>query len=388
MEYRKLISRNLRRHTLRTVLTVFGLTVALLSFCLIRTMVDAWYAGVKTSAKNRLVVRNRVSLVFYLPVSYRNQIAQVPGVAKVGKANWFGGVYKDERYRVAQFAVDENYLDVYPELLVDAGERREFDADRQAALIGEEVAQKYGIKKGDKIQLKGTIFAGMWELNVKGIFRAREPNTRTHTLLFHWDYLNERNRAEILRQPDHAGFFVVQLENGADPAKVSKLIDEKFANSYAETLSETETAFQQSFVSMSSTIILALNIVSMVVLVVMLLVLANTMMMSARERYREYAIIRALGFRGTTLWKLIVGEALSISAMGFVLLSVVLAVLFSIPPAVILGDLLQFFPVFRLNPQTVAISLLIAAGIGILAGSGPAAAIARTKVVDGLRRMG
>lgn len=387
LEFGKLILRHVLQHALRSTLTVAGMTVALFAFTMIHTMIESWHAGVEASAKNRLITRNAVSLVFYLPISYRDTISKVPGVRKVAHANWFGGVYRDERYRFAQFAVDENYLDIYADYIVSPEERKSFSQDRKGALIGEDLAQKYGFKTGDVIQLQGSIFPGLWEFTVRGVFHPRDANTVTRTMLFHWPYLNERNKAEILRAPDHAGFFAIEIENGADPAVVSKAVDDRFANSFAETLTETETAFQQSFVSMSSSIILALRAISLVVIVIMLLVLANTMLMSARERGREYAILKSMGFRARLLGLLIYGEALLLTLSGFCLLAVILIVIFSLPPRVLLGELINFFPVFRLNSLTVVLAFLAAVIVGCLAALAPARDVARLRVAEGLRRL-
>lgn len=384
----RLILRNLLRHPLRNALTALGIAVALLSFCLIRSMLDAWYSGVKVSAKNRVVTRNAVSLVFYLPLAYRSTIAQVPGVERVGYANWFGGIYKDEKIRFAQFAIDDQYLETYPELQIEPEEKEAFLRDRKGAIIGAELSELYGIEVGDTIQLKGTIFPGMWELNVRAIYRSRDPNMITRTLFFHWDYLNERNKQEIGRQPDHVGIYVIQLRHGSDPALISRAIDQHFANSFAETLTETETAFQQGFVSMSSSIILALDVISCVVLVIMLLVLSNTMLMSSRERMREYAILKALGFGTGRMAGLVLGEALSICACGLALLCAFLYPIFSLPPAAVLGELISFFPVFQLSPATVLLAVASSLAAALVAGLPPLRQVARAKVSEGLRNLG
>jgi putative ABC transport system permease protein len=388
MEFFHLVIRHLWRHKVRSFLTIAGVTVALTAFCLIQTMINAWYAGVRASAKDRLIVRNSVSLVFYLPIAYGPKIAQVPGVHLSGYGNWFGGIYKDENYRFAQFAIDENYLEIYPEFQLTPSERKAFAQDRKGAIIGEELATKYGLKVGQVMQIQGTIFPGLWEFTVQGIFRGRDPATRTRTLFFHWDYLNERNRQEQLRQPDQTGFYAVQLQPGADPARVAKAIDAIFANSYAETLTESETAFQQSFVSMSSSIILALHVVSGVVLVIMLLVLSNTIFMSTRERLREYTILRALGFREPQIARIVLGEAFSLTLTGFIVFCFILTFIFSASPATLLGDLAQFFPVFELNPAHVVWSFIFALGLGAFAAAFAIAQLRRTRLIDGLRRVG
>jgi len=188
-----LIWRNVLRHPLRSVLTALGIAIALFAFVMIQTLLDAWNAGVRQSARDRLWVRNSVSLIFPLPLSYYNTIAQVPGVNKLAYANWFDGIYKDVKYHFAQFAA-KGYLDVYPEFVVAAEESRAYEADRMGALIGVDLAEKYDLKPGDRITLKGTIYPGIWDFNVRGIFHGREPGKFTRQMLFHWDYLNERVR--------------------------------------------------------------------------------------------------------------------------------------------------------------------------------------------------
>ena len=387
MEFFRIIYRNVLRHPLRSFLTALGMAIALCAFALIRTLIGAWYAGVEASAKDRLVVRNSVSLVFYLPAAYGPTIQGVPGVRNVGYGNWFGGIFKDERFRFQQFAIDNNYLDIYPEFLLPAAHRRNWEANRRGILVGKQLAESFSIAQGDVIQIKGTIFPGLWEFQVEGIIQGRDEATDTRLMLFHWQYLNERNKAEIGREPDNVGFYVVQLEPGSNPAEVSKAIDSRFANSFAETLSETETAFIQGFVSMSSTIILTLQVVSGVVIVIMLLVMANTMLMSFRERYHEYSVLKSLGFTPRDLSVLIFGEALALAGLGLVITTAFLAPIALIPTRTLLGDLVNFFPVFKISASTVALTLLYALIVSVLASLLPLRSMARLKIVDGLRNL-
>lgn len=388
MNFFTIIRRNVLRHPLRAGLTALGVGIALFAFCMIRTLIGAWYSGVEASAKNRLVTRNSVSLVFYLPVAYGNTISQVPGVERVGFGNWFGGKFRDEEFRFQQFAVDQNYIDVYPEFIFAPGEKDSWQRDRKGILVGRSVAESFGIKVGDQLQLTGTIFPGPWDFSVSGIFDASNPDKDTRVMFFHWEYLNERNRAEFQRQPDNVGFFVIQLAAGANPAAVSKAIDERFQNSFAETLTETETAFVQGFVSMSSTIIQALDVVSGVVVVIMLLVLANTMLMSFRERYREYSILKAIGFDTPKLSQLIVGEALFLSGLGLLLLALLLLPIILLPTRTLLGDLINFVPVFKISFRTFLLAVALGIGSAIIASIAPLLALRRMLVTDGLRELG
>lgn len=380
-----LVLRNTLRHKFRSGFTVIGIGISLFAFCFIRIMLDAWHSGVESSAKNRLVVRNSVSLVFYLPRSYLATISRLAGVSRVGYANWFGGKYKDKSYRFAQFAISDEYLDVYPEYLLTEQEKKAFFSKKSGALIGADIAADYGLKVGDTMHVEGTIFPGLWQFEITGLIKGRDPNTDTRLLLFHWNYLNERNKAEIQRQPDYVGFYVVQLTPQANPAEVSRAIDLEFSNSFAETLAETETAFQQSFVSMSSSIITVLQLVSSVVVFIMLLVLSNTIVLSVRERAREYAVLRALGFEKRHLAILIFGEALLLSALGFFSLTLLLAAFLFAPKRALFGELLNFFPVIQLSPFTVFATVAITLGLACLSSIVPFVTLFRMRVTEALR---
>ena len=382
-----MIYRNSMRHPLRSILTALGVAVALFAFCMIRTLIGAWYAGVEASAKNRLIVRNSVSLVFYLPLSYMDQIRQVPGVTKVGYGNWFGGIYKDERYRFQQFAIDENYFDIYSEFTLPPEQKQDWLGNRRGILIGKDIADNFGLKPGDPFTLKGTIFPGDWEFVVSGVFSSRTPGKDTRVMFFRWDYLNEQNKATIQRQADYVGFYVVELAPGSNTAEVSKAIDKLFANSFAESLTETETAFLQSFVSMSTTIIQTLNVVSAVVLGIMLLVLANTMLMSFRERYHEFSILKSLGFETQKLFLLIIGESMLLVSFGLVLLLCMLAPIMFIPPAKLLGELINFFPIFKVTAKTLLIALGVASFTAVISSIMPLISLSKMRISDALRRL-
>ena len=388
MEILRLIWRNTRRHPLRNVLTTLGIALALLAFCLIQTMLDSWYSGVRATARDRLIVRNAVSLIFFLPISYFESVSRVPGVKTTAYATWFGGIHKGESYDFAQFA-EKYYLDVYPEFLLSPEEREAYEEDRAGAIIGADLAEIYDLKIGDRISLRGTIFTGIWDFNIRGIFHTRDPEFGRRTMLFHWEYLNERVKRDYpVMGPDQVGVYVTQLAPGADPVVVSKAIDDRFANSSAETLTETETAFVRGFLSMSSTIITAIDLISYVVIVIMLLVLANTMLMATNERFIEYSVLKALGFDRTRLAMIIFGEALLISLSGFVLLCLILIPIFSAPERVILGELINVFPVFRLSPVILGGCFLASLLVAGISGLVPARKVLGMKVAEGLRRFG
>jgi putative ABC transport system permease protein len=379
-----LVLRNAFRHKLRTTLTIVGIVVAIAAFGMLRTIVDAWYAGANASSSARLVTRSSVSLVFALPLNYAQKIRQVDGVTGVGWANWFGGVYVNERNFFPQFAISESYLDLYPEFVLPDDQRRAFLADRVGAIAGRKLADKYGWKVGDQIPLRGTIYSGTWTFNLRGIYEGAEEGTDTSTFFFHFDYLNESIKKQFPGRGDQTGVFIESLRNADDAAAVSSAIDATFRNSLAETLTETEKAFQLGFVAMSEAILLAIQAVSYVVIVIIMAVMANTMAMTARERYGEYATFKAIGFSNGFVGMLIFAESLGIALLGG-LLGVAATFPLADAFASTVGSILAGFKVSR---DTVMLQLLAALVIGVVAAAIPAWRAARVRIVDGLRAIG
>ncbi|MCU6499457.1 ABC transporter permease [Rugamonas sp. A1-17] len=381
----RLIFKNAMRHKLRTSLTILGLVVAIFSFGLLQTVVDAWYAGAEGASNTTLVTRNKTSLVFPLPLSYQARIRAVPGVSGVGFANWFQGTYKDPKNFFAQFAISgESYLNIYPDYLLPPEQRADFIKDRKGCIVGRKLADQYGFKVGDTIPLKGTIYPGNWELTVRGIYDGRQSTTNTATLFFHWDYVNETMKKVAPRRANQIGVYVVQIDQPENAAAISAAVDKEFANSLAETLTETEKAFQLGFVSMSEAIVVAIRVVSFVVIVIIGAVMANTMAMSARERLGEYATLKALGFGPGFLALMIFGESLLLAAFGA---AIGIAVLF--PFAAFLGKVMgTMFPVFEVSRLTVLQQVLAALVIGAVAAIAPTVRAARINIVDGLRSIG
>ena len=379
-----LVFRNALRHKLRTLLTIAGIVVAIVAFGLLRTVVDAWYAGANASSSARLVTRNAVSLVFPMPITYAQKIRQVDGVSAVSWANWFGGVYVSERNFFAQFAIDPaTYLDMYPEFVLSPDERRAFIADRAGAIAGRKLADEYGWKVGDQVPLRGTIFPGTWTFTLRGIYDGAEKSTDESTFYFHWSYLNETLKRQSARRADQIGVFIVLLADPSRAAEVSAAIDAMFRNSFAETLTETEKAFQLGFIAMTEAILLAIEVVSFVVIVIIMAVMANTMAMTARERYAEYATLKALGFANGFVGRLIFAESLGIAlAGGLAGIALTLPVAGAFANAV--GTL---FPIFIVSGTTMLMQLAAAIVVGVVAAALPAWRAARVGIVEGLRAL-
>jgi len=381
----KLILKNSFRHKLRSILTVVGVAVAIMAFSLLRTVLDAWNAGVEASSATRLVTRNKISLIFPLPLSYREKIRGVQGVSVVSYGNWFGGVYIDEKNFFPNFAVEPgSYLELYPELLLAEGERASWLRERKSCIVGRKTALKFNWKTGDTITLKGTIFPGNWDMVIRGIYRGAKSNTDETQLLFHWAYLDERMKRSTPRRAGQIGFYMLGINDATRAADISAVVDATFRNSFAETLTETEKAFQLGFVSMSEAILVAIRIVSLLVILIILAVAANTMAMSVRERTSEYAVFKTLGFRGPAITFLILGESLCISLMGFGLGMLLLQ-----PIAKGFGEAMSdFFPFFHISTATVLYSLAASLVVGLVSALVPAWTAVRVPIVEAFRRFG
>ena len=377
-----LVLKNALRHKLRTILTIVGIVVAIAAFGMLRTIVDAWYAGANASSSARLVTRNAVSLVFSMPLNYTQKIRQVPGVAAVAIANWFGGVYVSERNFFPQFAITAPaYLDMYPEFILSPQEKKAFLTDRTGAIAGRKLAEQYGWKIGDQIPLRGTIYPGTWTFTLRGIYDGADKGTDQSTFFFHWDYLNETIKKQFPRRADQAGVFVVQLKDPQQAAEVSEAIDATFKNSLAETLTETEKAFQLGFVAMTEAILLAIRAVSFVVIVIIMAVMANTMAMTARERYAEYATLKALGFGNGFVAAMIFAESIAIALAGGLI-----GIALTFPLAHGFADAMgTLFPIFFVSEDTVMMQVGAALAVGVVAACVPAWKAARVRIVDGLR---
>ncbi len=385
MRILKLFFRNAFRHKLRTGLTILGITIAILAFGMLRTMVNAWYAGVEASSANRLVIRNAISLVFPLPLAYKDKIRQVGGVTLVSWGNWFGGVYIEEKNFFPNFAVEpRSFLVLYPEYLIPDLQRASFLNDRRGAVAGKKVADKYGWKVGDTVTLKGTIFPGNWEFTLRGIYRGKDRSVDETQFFFHWDYLDETMKKTAPRRAGQVGYYIIGISNPNLAGEVSTAIDATFKNSLAETLTETEKAFQMSFVSMTEAILIAIQLVSIVIIVIIMAVVANTMAMTARERIGEYAVFKTLGFGGWFIAGLIFGESLFISLLG-----TAIGVGLTFPVAAAFADYLgTYFPIFFVERTTIFMDLAAGVLVGFVAALFPTWRAVRIRIADGLRRIG
>lgn len=378
----RLASKNLLRHKLRSFLTMAGIAVAIVSFGLLRTVVDSWYAGAELGSAGRLITRSEASLSFRLPVTHAERIRRVPGVSSVTWANWFGGVYIDEKHFFAQYAIDAaSYFGLYPEYVIAPDQLSAFMRERRAVVVGRKLANKNGWQLGDTVALKGTIYPGTWTFVIRGIYTGSDDKTDEGLFLMHWQYLNERVKAILPSMADSVGIFVVGLHDSNESAEVSAAIDSVFRNSLAETRTETQKAFQLGFIAMVDTILVAIRTVAYVVVLIIMAVMANTMAMAARERTREYATLKALGFGNDFVWKLILAESLTLSLAGGAL-----GMLLTFPVSDgFFQATRDLFVVFQVEPETMALQFASSLLIGICAGIAPAINSTRLVIVDGLR---
>ncbi len=360
-----------------------GLIIATLSFGLLSTVVDAWYAGAEGASNARLIVRSSISLIFPIPKSHLNRIKKLQGVNNVSWSRWFGGYYKERKNFFPQFAIDpESYLNIYPEFLVSDSQKELFFSDKRSTLIGRKIAEEHGIKPGDLMVLEGQIFPGRWEFLVAGIYDGKYKETDTAQMFFHWEYLNkEIKKRTILRDDDSVGVFIVEIKEIKNAAEISLAIDELFKNSPKETYTETEKAFQLGFVAMTEAIVVAIRLVSYVVIIIIMAVMANTMSMTARERLREYATFRAIGFPPKFLIKLIFFESLILSLFGGIL-----GVLLTFPAALLFSSATgTLFPVFEVSEHTIVNQMFLVGLTGILASVFPSIKASSINISSGLR---
>ena len=381
----KILFRNAFRNKLRSGLTILGITIAILAFGLLRTVISAWYSGVEASSATRLVTRNSVSLIFPLPLSYRDRIRQISNVKTISYGTWFGGVYVEEKNFFPNFAVDpKTFFGLYPEFILSPNEKETFFNDRKGCVVGRKLAARFGWKMGDIITLKGAIFFGNWDFVIRGIYRGRDKDTDETQFMFHWDYLNEKLKKTPHPWADQVGYYMVGVTRPDAATEVAIAIDQMFKNSLAETLTETEKAFQQGFIAMSGAIVMAIQIVSFVVIIIIMAVGANTMAMTTRERIGEYAILKTLGFGGGHIAGLILGESLVITLFGCVL-----GIVLTFPAAKIFSsELGAYFPNFNVERTTLLFDLLAALAVAFTGAIIPIHRAIRIKIADGLRRIG
>ena len=379
MKYLQLVVANLGRHKLRTVLTVASVALALFLFASLRSVTTTMAAAAQFGGARRLVTLNATGLVFPLPLAYANRIKALPGVTGLSWANWFGGRYGDGKNFFANFAVDaESYLDLYPEIVMPADQKQAFVQDRTGAIIGDRLISQFGWKLGQNVTLQGTIFPGDWTFKIDGVYTPTDPAIGDNVLIFHHEYFDERiGRAGI------AGWYIVEIDDPSHAPAIAKTIDDLFRNSSSPTKTGTEREFQASFATMWGNVSFLMSTIGLAVVFAILLVTANAMMMSARERTGEIAVLKTVGFSDKLLFTLVMVEA---GAMALTGAAIGLGGATLLYPAIHFNGA-GFLPGFKVATSTLIFGALVALGLMLASGLVPALRAARLPVVQALRKV-
>ena len=387
---------NLSRNKLRTMLTTLSVMVALFLFCTLGGVLDTLKASIEVGSRSRLISRNAISLVFPIPYAYRDRIAAVPGVKNVAIQNWFGGQDPvNPRNFFAQFAVDEEFYRVYardmrileatePQAMTSTPEGIDprlasYLEDQTGAVIGRKLMEKMGWKLGQKITLNGTIYPGTWEYTIHAVYAPNDRSFGEETMFFPFRYLDQKG----MGGQKAVGIYVLELTDPSQSAAVAQQVDGMFENSSAATRTESEQAFQAGFVSMYGNIPFVLRVIGLAIVFAILLIAANTMVMSIRERTTEFGVLKTLGFRDRTVFGLVLAEA-AIITLGGGILGALLAKFLIEWSGFNFGG---FLPPMSVYWSTVIAGIVISFVVGAVSGLIPAWQASRLRIVDALRRV-
>lgn len=384
LKYLPLLWANLGRKRLRTGLTLASIIVAFLLFGLMQTLRVALTGSPDLAGVDRLITIHKIAIIQPLPAAYLNRIRAVDGVKVASSHDWFGGVYQDDRNQLPVIAVDvPTFFEVYSEYSLPPEQKEAWLKDRTGVIVGKLVAQRFGWKVGDTIPMRSNIWVqkdgtNVWPMKVVGIYDA--GNGDNQSMYFHHEYLDE-SRGGV---PEGTiGWVVVRVQDPARSADLARTIDGMFANSSTETKTATEKAFIQGFANQMGNIGALLTAIAAAVFFTMLLVTANTMGQSIRERLNEIGVMKTLGYSSFAVTALVLGEALLVTALGGVI-GLGLAALFS----TLLGNAVaQFFPVLGMPSSTFATGAILIVVLGVIAAALPCAQAAQLKIVDALRKV-
>ena len=382
MKYLALIASNFKRHRTRTILTILSIMVAFVLFAYLAAIRNAFRFGTSVAGANRLVVRHRVTLIQPLPQSYERQIEQIRGVKDATQQAWFGGLYQDKQVQWGQIAVvPSEFFPMYPEFLMPEAQKEAFLRTRTGAIVGRKTAARYGWKVGDRIPIEATFMRGKsgntWTFDLVGIYSGEYPETDETTFYFRHDYMDE-NR---VWGKGLTGWYTVQVENPAEAERVAREIDAAFANSPAETKTETEKAFIRGFAEQMGNIGAIVQFVLTSVFITILLVALNTMAQAVRERTGELGVMKAIGFSDTQVLAFVLAESLFLAIVGGGL-GLALG-MFLVSQGDPTGGAL---PVFRFPPADRVVAVVCVLLLGLAAGAWPAIQAMRLKAADALRR--
>jgi putative ABC transport system permease protein len=387
MKFLHLISSNLKRKKLRTLLTLLSIMVAFVLFGLLSSIKQALTGGVAIEGQNRLVVRHKVSIIQLLPVSYKARMERIPGVALATHQTWFGGRFEREPKRFfMQNPVDpEDFLKMHPEFVLPAAQKKHWFQDRIGAIVGRKTAEMFHWQVGDHVPITTPIWrkadgTQTWEFEIDGIYDGKEKNTDTLSMFFHYDYFDEARAGTAKGQ---VGWYTVLLKDSSQAAEVAKLIDREFENSDYETKTEPEAAFAQAWAKQVGNIALIIASILGAVFFTILLVTGNTISQAVRERTGELGVLKAIGFTNGQVMRLVLAEACLIAVLGGAL---GLGLAWIVVP-VVGGALSNLLPMFYFPARDLFLGVVICLALGVVTGFFPALAAMRLRVAEALRRM-
>ena len=384
MRYLHIVWRNMMRRKIRTIFTLLSIFVTFVLFGYLMAIRSAFSMGIDLAGADRLMVLNKISIIMPVPVSYNARIRQLEGIKEVTYANWFGAYYQETRNQFPNMAVDSaNWFRMYPEFVVPPEQHEAWLKDRQGAIIGADLAKRFNWKIGDRVPLQATIFSGAnraWEFNITGIYDSPVKGTDKTQMFFHWELLNEVLRGSSFG--NQVGWYVVKVNNPDDSPAIAKKIDEMFANSPTETKTDSEKNFVAGWAKQIGNIGLMTQLIAAAAIFMMLLVTANTMAQSIRERTSELAVLKTLGFSDTRVLSMVLLESCVIALVGGL---AGLAVSWTL--VTVGGDPTgAFLPQFLFPRADVIMGVFMVVLLGLLAGAVPAWQAQRLRIVDALRR--
>ena len=377
MKFANLILKNILRNKRRTLLTVSSIVVSLFLIITLATILTEFTRGSSEANPLRLVTRHAVSLTFPLPASHQQRIASVPGVKDVTTFSWFGGIYKDEKNFFANFAVDAPKLrGILTELKMSDAEWQAFINDKQGAIVGQKLVKLYGFTNGQRITLKSPIYNQSLEFIIRGVCTGGDEKT----LFFHHDYINDMLPADM---KDHVGTFSILANTAEDVPRIAQAVDSLFLNTDAPTKTESERDFAISFETMMGGVKQFMYGIMGAIAFSLLLVMANTMAMTVRERTREVGMLKALGFQRGAITTLFVGEALVVSSLGALIgIGGALLIFKSFDLSLYIPNFQSFVP----TPQTLSIAFLISLVVGLGSVIFSALRVSSLTIAEALRR--
>ena len=381
MKFLPLLWSSLWRKKIRTIFTLLSIFIAFLLFGVLMTIRGAFSFGVEIAGIDRLVLIHKVSLIMPLPVSYLTRLNTTEGVTMATHNTWFGGVYQDPSNFFAQIAVEpEPFMKLYPEYQVPPEQMKAWLADRQGVMVGVDLAKRFGWKVGDRIPIVGTIWqpkqGQVWEFNIAGLYDGESGIDKTQ-FFFRYDYLDENRRGgEGL-----VGWYIVKINDAGAAQQMGSKFDDMFANSSAETKTTTEKGFVEGFAKQVGDIGAIMIAITIAVLFTMILVAANTMAQSVRERTSEVGVLKTLGFSNLAILALVLGESVLIAVIGGGL--GLLAAWAFVQQGDPTGGML---PIFVLPTRDVVLGGALIVALGLLAGALPAINAMNLKITDALRR--